>query len=64
MLKLINKYKHIILLVVLGVCSQIVVSQITPPPGAPPPPPGLPIDTAIFVLAATAVGYGIKKIRK
>ena len=37
-----------------------------PPPPPPPPglPPGLPIDGGILFLAASALVYGVRKIKK
>ena len=28
----------------------------------PPPPPGVPLDFAIFLLVASCIGYGVKRL--
>lgn len=61
------KIRLVNLLLFLLVFPLEIFSQGPPPPPAggpgPPPPPGLPIDGGLWILAASAVYIGVKKMR-
>lgn len=60
-----NKFKNntpFILLISISLISSIGALAQGPPP--PPPPPGLPIDGGILFLAASALVYGVRKLKK
>lgn len=54
--------KLVVTLSILFVATAQIFAQ-GPPPPPPPPPPGLPIDGGLLFLVATAVGYGLKRIK-
>ena len=59
-----TKSNKIILVLSIGfflICNLYMSAQAPPPP---PPPPGLPIDGGLLFLAASALIYGVKKIKK
>lgn len=55
-MKLIQK---LILFLFMTLVNVEIYAQGPPPP---PPPPGLPLDGGLFVLIASAVFYGVKKL--
>ena len=55
-MKIIQKLIFLLLLILMNV---EIYAQGPPPP---PPPPGLPLDSGLFVLIASAVFYGVKKL--
>ena len=44
--------------------AMLASSQAVPPPIPPPPPPGLPIDGGLFLLLASGIFYGVKRLVK
>lgn len=63
MLKVKNKTK-ILLFVVVVLCTTFSFGQTVPPPVPPPPPPGLPIDGGIIFLFIAGILFGVKKLKK
>jgi hypothetical protein len=55
-MKVIQKLIFLLFLILMN----IEIYAQGPPP--PPPPPGLSLDGGVFVLLASAVYYGIKKL--
>lgn len=58
------KLRAIGLLLLVVMFPLNVFSQVVPPPIPPPPPPGLPIDGGLWLLLASGVYFGVKKIKK
>ncbi|AQS94777.1 MULTISPECIES: PID-CTERM protein-sorting domain-containing protein [unclassified Polaribacter] len=57
-----KKIKYLVLIIVL-LSTQLVCGQMVPPPIPPPPPPGLSVDGGVIFLLASALIYGVAKLR-
>ncbi|GAB7258073.1 PID-CTERM protein-sorting domain-containing protein [uncultured Polaribacter sp.] len=57
-----KKIKYLVLIIVLF-SVQLVFGQIVPPPIPPPPPPGLSVDGGLLFLVASALIYGVAKLK-
>jgi len=58
-----NTTPFIILIGIVLISSTQVFAQGPPPPPPPGLEPGLPIDGGILFLAASALVYGVRKLR-
>ena len=48
-------YKVILISLMFLIASNAIAQ-------GPPPPPGVPLDFAIFLLVASCIGYGVKRL--